>query len=272
MRHELVVLLALLLPLLAPTCPAQDLASGPEAGRPLTPIRVYAPSGQRAGTEFDVAKAIGDAPGAVLFVHEVSRNTAPVIGGFDLLGLEFGLLGFRGFTVTLAADRTAAETQLKNSSDAMHLANPMVLSLDGAEGPGNYALNRKCTLTLVVVKDGKVQRSVAFTDTGRQDLPRIREWIQEVAVPLPRDEAALRAAAIAHLPEDAAALKEQLVSLTLTLVKLRRQQQEQQGRAREGMQRPGREGMQRPEGRGEMQRPDAAASRPAPEKRDPGGR
>ncbi len=263
MRSEPLALLALLLPLTRP-CPGQDLVSGPEAGRPLTPIQVYAPAGPNAGTEFDVAKAIGDAPGAVLFVHEVSRNTAPVIGGMDTLGLEFGLLGFRGFTVCLAADRTAAETQLKNSSDAMRLANPLLLSLDGVEGPGNYALNRKCTLTLVIVKDRKVHKSVAFTDTGRQDLPRIREWFQEVTGPAPTDEAGLRKAALANLPDDAAALKDRVVTLTLTLMKIRQQQQQPAAR--------GRGDMQRPEGRGEMQRGDAAGSRPAPEKKDPGGR
>jgi hypothetical protein len=263
MRRKL-ALMAVLLPLVRPL-PAQDLVSGPEAGRPVTPIRVYAPAGPRAGTEFDVAEAIGAAPGAILFVHEISRNTAPVIGGLDALALEAGLLGFRAFTVALAGDRTAAETQLRNSSAALRLVNPMLLSLAGAEGPGNYALNRKCTLTLVLVKDGKVHRSVPFTDTGRQDLPRIRELIQEVTGPIPADEAGLRAAAGASLPDDVAALKERVVSLTLALVALRRQMQEQQAGARRG-------GMEPRAGRGDPQRPGAAASRPAPGRQDPGAR
>ena len=177
---------------LAIVLPAQ-IASGPEPGSALAELRVYAPAGARAGDTFDAAAAIGNAPGAILFVHELTRNTGPVIGGLDRFAGEYSLLGLRTFAVRLAADRTDAEAGMKRSSEAMRLHNPIVISTDGAEGPGTYALNRKCTLTLVTCKDGKVVRSVGFTDPGRGDLPKLRELLEEVTGPLPQEEAAYKA-------------------------------------------------------------------------------
>ena len=177
----------------------------------------YAPAGPRGGEEFDVAAAIGTAPGALLFVHEVSRNTAPLIGAFDKFGLELALLGFSGHAIRLAADRTEAEAASSRQSKALRMHAPLLVSVDGAEGPGGYALNRRCTLTLVLCKDGKVQRSVALTDAGRQDIPQLRTWLEEVAGKLPEDEAALRALLAERLPRDAARLRLLATELAVAL-------------------------------------------------------
>ena len=167
-------------PLLAQDSGDESLNSGPEAGTKLTPIPCYASDGAFAGQEFDAAAKIGSAPGALLFIHVLNRNTAPVIRGLDNLASEYSIVGFRSFTIMLGGDRTAAEAQLKRVNGSLRLANPIVLSTDGAEGPGNYALNRKCTLTLVLTKDGAVHRSVALTDTGSGDIPMIRGWLEEI--------------------------------------------------------------------------------------------
>jgi hypothetical protein len=106
----------------------------------------------------------------------------------------------------------------------------MVISLDGVDGPGNYALNKKCTLTLVLCKDGKVQRSVGLTDTGRQDLSQVQQWIEELTGPIPTDEALLRTAIAAHLPEQPDALRARAVDLSLELRRLRKQVQDLQNR------------------------------------------
>lgn len=177
--------------LLSAVLPAQ-LTSGPEAGAALTKVDVYAPLGPRAGTTFDAAAALGQGPAALLFLSELTRNVAPMVRGLDRLAQEYGLLGFRSFTVVLADDRTAAENQIERSSPALGLGNPMVLSVDGSDGPGAYGLNRKCTLTLVLAKDGRVVRSVGFTDTGPQDVPELESWISELTGPMPRDLAGLR--------------------------------------------------------------------------------
>ena len=202
---------------------ADALSSGPPAGAKLTAAPCYASSGRLAGQEFDAAENLGSGPGALLFVHELSRNNAPVIRGLDQLAAEFSIAGFRSFTILLGDDRTAAEDQLKRVNGSLRLANPMVLSTDGAEGPGNYALNRKCTLTLILVNGGTVHRSIALTDTGPGDIPKIRGWIEEVTGALPQDEGELRELIARNLPADAGELKAIAADQALELRRLRAQ-------------------------------------------------
>ena len=226
---------------------AESITSGPPPGTKLTPVPCYATSGPLSGQEFDAAAKLGPAPGALLFIHELTRNTAPVLRGLDNLANEFSPVGFKSFTILLGDDRTAAEAQLGRVNGSLKLGNPIVLSTDGAEGPGNYALNRKAALTLVLVKDGTAQRSVALTDTGPGDIPKIRTWIEEIAGKLPTDENALRELIAKNLPADADELKELAASQAMELRKLRSQlakarQQPQARRPMAGRMREGRAG------------------------------
>ena len=65
-------------------CNCQDLVSGPRSNTPLAPVMVYDGQGTRAGQEFDAARAIGSNPGALLFVHSMTRNTYPMIQGLEI--------------------------------------------------------------------------------------------------------------------------------------------------------------------------------------------
>lgn len=207
--------------LLASIAIAQDppapIESGPAAQSPIPALKVYSPAGADAGLEFDVAARIGSGPGAVLFVHELTRNVAPLVRGLDLLGDSHAPLGLTTAVVTLAADRSEAERRVEASSRSLRLARPICVSVDGAEGPGAWALNRRATLTLVTMNEGKVVRSVAFTDTGRQDLGKLRELVDEVTGPLPSSPGELRAIALARLPQDEATLRARATQLALEL-------------------------------------------------------
>ncbi|MEZ5966143.1 MAG: hypothetical protein R3F56_20065 [Planctomycetota bacterium] len=172
--------------------PAQT-PSGPEAGSDLGKAQVYAPTGARAGTTFDAAAVIGQGPGALLFVGELNRNVAPLVRGLDRLAAAHGLQGFHACTVLLASDRTAAEQQVERASPALALTYPMVVSVDGVDGPGSYGLDRKCTATLVLADKGKVVRSVGYTDTGAQDVPQLAGWVTAMTGPLPEDVGGTRA-------------------------------------------------------------------------------
>jgi len=199
----------------------QPRLSGPEAGTALTTVGVYAPTGPRAGTTYDAAAALARGPSALLFVAELTRNVAPMIRAFDRLATEHGLLGLHTCTVLLASDRTAAEKHLERASAALSLTYPMVVSVDGSDGPGSYGLDRKCTLTLVLAEDGKVVRSVGYTDTGAQDVPQLERWIVELTGPVPRDLAGLRAILERRYPD----ASPELLDLTASLLVQARQQQ-----------------------------------------------
>lgn len=187
---------------------ADDIVTGPPEGTALTPIPCYANSGALAGREqADLAEELGDRPGALLFIHELNRNTAPIIRGLDNLGREFSLFGLKTFAIRLLADRTAGEEEIARVNGALNLASPIVLSLDGLDGPGNYALNRKCTLSLILVDGGKVRMSTGYVDAGMADLPAVRKMIEEMLGKLPEDRAALERIAGENLPRDPDALR-----------------------------------------------------------------
>lgn len=211
--HRLPLLLSTLLSAL----PAQEPEGGPPVGQPLPPCTVYAASGPMAGQEFDVAARIGNGPGALLFVHELNRNTGPVIGGLDRLAVEFGWTGLQTFTVLLAGDRNDGEATVKRSSAAMGMHRPMLVTVDGAEGPGGYALARKGTLTLVLANEGRVHKSVTLVDTGRNDLPRLRALLEEVTGPVPTEPEALARAIEQRASRDPEILRAQLLDLLVAM-------------------------------------------------------
>lgn len=237
---------------------AEPITSGPREGVPLPALPVYAPAGPDAGLELDLAAAIANGPGAVLFVHELTRNVAPLVRGLDRLTDSHAVLGLTSGVVIVAADRSAAERQAAAASHSLRMARPMLVSVDGLEGPGAYALNRRATLTLVLAKDGKVHRSVAFTDTGRQDLERLRALVEEVTGAVPDSPGELREVALARLPDDPDALRARAAHLALELHwRARRIAEEDEARAqREGRQQRG-DRMQRDD----MQRGDAMRGR-----------
>lgn len=232
------------------TAPPPELTSGPAAGTALPECKVWAPSGPFAGTEFDAAARIGKGPGVLLFVQELSRNTGQLIMGLDRIATEFAWTGLEAHTIRIAADRTEAEAAVKRSSEALKMLRPIVVSTDGLDGPGGYALHRKATLTLVTCKDGVVVRSVAFTDTGRADLPRLRSLVEEVTGPVPKDPAALRAALAERLPRDPEQLRALATELALLLQRAERRDEERaQPTSRDRMQRPPQaDGSKPPEG------------------------
>ncbi|MAE31279.1 MAG: hypothetical protein CMO43_06760 [Verrucomicrobiales bacterium] len=221
MKSKIFPLLALALGLMAQNGQAAELTSGPPTGSPLAPVNSYALHGPHKGQEFDAAKALGQDPGALLFIHELTRNIIPVLRGLDDLTSEFSILGFQSHTLLLHDDRTAAENRLKAINGSLKLAHPIILSLDGLEGPGDYALNRRAALTLVLAKGGQVTRSIALTDTGQHSLPQLREWVEGVAGTIPADPETLKRLAADRLPVGPDALRELAVNQAVQLQRLR---------------------------------------------------
>jgi hypothetical protein len=230
------------------------LRSGPGVGVALPTCSVHAPSGPLAGTDFDAAAHVGKAPTALLFVHELTRNVAPLITGLDQLGVEFAWTGLQTHTIRIAADRNEAEAAVKRSSTAMRLHRPMLVSTDGVDGPGGYALHRQATLTLVLAKDGVVVRSVAFTDTGRADLGSLRKLVEEVTGPVPIDAAALRKAMEERLTRDPELLRQLAIDLALMLQ--RSKKVDQQGTGNNRAMRQGRQPNQGNGGQGQNRPPN----------------
>ncbi len=192
------------------------IESGPRPGE-MPALRCSQPAGTGAGTELDVAALFREGSGAVLFVHELTRNVAPVVRALDQLADTHAPLGFDSVTILLAADRNAAERQAEAASRSITLTRPLTVSVDGAEGPGAWALNRRASLTLVTVRDGHVVESIGFTDTGARDEAQVRAMIERATGALPDDPAELRRLAIERLPQDTEVLRARAARSALLL-------------------------------------------------------
>lgn len=182
--------------------------------------------------ERDLRRDVTSRAAAILFVHVLDRNVAPVLRGLDEIARARQLTGFVARHVFLSADRSEAEARLAAVNRSLRLHSPLMLSIDGAEGPGAFALEKDCSLALVLVKGGRVVRSEGFVDPGRQDVDRLRAWIAEIDGPLPKtlDEWERRLAP--QMTQAAPQLRRELIAARLEAQRLRARLRKLQGELR----------------------------------------
>jgi hypothetical protein len=205
------------------------------------------------GQETDRVGEFAGAPTILVFVHEITRPGAALMRPLDAFQQKRASDGLKLGFVFLAKDRTEMEKRLPLVANSLRLATPFTLSLDGAEGPGNYGLNRNVQVTALVAKGNAVTASFALVQPNETDAPKILAEVVKLIggtvpplselgtprrpAPAGRDAAPARAATpdaapnaqrpssdeIAALRRDLAALQAQYQSLLPALNDLRRQ-------------------------------------------------
>lgn len=173
-RHVLLAALcAAVLAFAAKSLPAEDrVFSGPQVGEKVTPFKVVGVRGTTAGKEQELQGAGGTGPAVLVFVHGIERSIVPLITVVDEYGHQ-KRDALKTTFVFLSADRVAAEKRLPLVGQSLRMRSPMTLSLDGAEGPGNYGLNKDCLVTIVVAKENKVTANFALVQPGIADAPAV---------------------------------------------------------------------------------------------------
>jgi hypothetical protein len=149
---------------------ADEVFSGPQPGEKTTPFTVVALSGDSVGKERTISTE-GHAT-VLVFVHNVERSLVPLLMVVDQYGAE-RKDRLQTEVVFLFADRLAGEQRGKAVAGSLKLQAPAGLSVDGAEGPGNYGLNKDCLMTIVATKDNKVTASFALVQPGIADAPKV---------------------------------------------------------------------------------------------------
>lgn len=166
-------------------CPKLSLAadrvfSGPQPNEPTTPFKVAVVTGVGDGSERDPIAENKGAPTALVFIHTVERSLVPLLRVIDQYGaLRKDLL--KTEVIFLVADRVAGEQRLKATANSLRLQSRVGLSLDGAEGPGNYGLNKECMMTIVMAKDNKVTTNFALVQPGIADAPKVIEALAKLS-------------------------------------------------------------------------------------------
>jgi hypothetical protein len=155
----------------------QPIFSGPQPGERLTPFRVLDFSGPDAGKEVQLFGRPMGAPTLLVFVHEITRPALQLVRPLDLYASKLAKDGLACHFVWLSADKTQTERYLNQARGSLALRSPASISLDGAEGPGNYGLNRKVTLTVLVAKDDKVVANFAIVQPNETDAPPVLQAV-----------------------------------------------------------------------------------------------
>jgi len=162
----------LILALLGSTRADDKVFSGPQPGEKTTPFRAVELRGEGAGKERDIIAENKGAPTTLIFVHGVERSMAPLMSVLDEYGKERKDMLKTEF-VFLSTDRLSSQQRLPLVAQSLRLQAAISLSVDGAEGPGNYGLNKECLLTVVVARENKVAANFPLVQPGMADAPRI---------------------------------------------------------------------------------------------------
>lgn len=182
MRACILGVLACLAVVVGPVSPAaaqERVFSGPQPGEKTTPFRVLDLSGPQKDREVDYVTEFKGAPTVIVFVHALERSIVPVLNVLDQYGAE-KKEGLKTLLVFLSDDRAMSQQRLPLVRQSLNLQAPVTLSLEGAEGPGNYGLNRKCLMTVIVAKENRVTASFALTQPGIADAPKVLAEIAKV--------------------------------------------------------------------------------------------
>jgi hypothetical protein len=75
--------------------------------------------------------------------------------------------------VFLGEDRVALAKRVPAVAQSLHLKCPASISVDGAEGPGNYGLNKSVLMTILVAKEGRVTANFPLVQPGMADAPAV---------------------------------------------------------------------------------------------------
>jgi len=153
---------------------ADTVYSGPQPGEKTTPFKTWAVTGNSEGKERDPVAENAGAPTALVFIHTVERSLLPLLRAVDQYGFERKDL-LKTEVIFLYGDRLEGEQRVKTVTRSLQLHSQSSLSLDGAEGPGNYGLNKECMMTIIAAKDNKVTASFALVQPGIADAPRVLE-------------------------------------------------------------------------------------------------
>ncbi len=157
----------------APDKEEERTFSGPQPGEKIKPFKVVRIKGSDQA-ELEVAKKADDRVTLICFVHKMSTDDRILYG----LGLvDFYAMRHKEMNshfVLLSDDREKMVTILKGYSRGGFFNKSIVsLSLDGAEGPGYYGLNRNVAMTVLVAKGDKVVNNFVFKAPNYRDLHAI---------------------------------------------------------------------------------------------------
>jgi len=160
--------------------------SGPQPGEPLQPFRVLAATGTHAGREVDYISEFGTSPTLLVFIRDIDRNVYRTLWPCDRYAT--GRTALKVLYVYLAPEIVEGERRMQAVAKSLNLEVPVAVSLDGAEGPGSYGLNKQVAVTAIFAKDRRVLYNRAIVQPGASEAQKIiAELVKLVGGQVPSD-------------------------------------------------------------------------------------
>jgi hypothetical protein len=151
---------------------ADPVFSGPQLGEKTTGFKVIEIGGSADGRERDPIQENAGAPTVLVFIHVVERSLLPLLRVIDQYGAE-RKDRIKTEVIFLMPDRLAGEQRVRAVNGSLKLRARVGLSPDGAEGPGNFGLNKECMLTIVMAKENVVTANFALVQPGIADAAKV---------------------------------------------------------------------------------------------------
>lgn len=181
MRHAALLGVALAMMSSGASWADDPIFSGPQEGEPLPSFQVRGVFDDEAGQEFDLISRADGKPVFLVFVHEANRPSIALTRLLMAFAKRSAGDDLVSGVVWLADDPGAAEQFLNRARHALPEGVPIGISVDGAEGPGAYGLNRNVTLTVLIGNNGRVKSNYALVQPSVQaDAPKILASLVEV--------------------------------------------------------------------------------------------
>ncbi len=158
------------------------LFSGPQVGEKLPSFKTQGVFGDLADKEYDLIAAADGKPVVLIFVHARTRPAFGLTNTIMKWAAGKAKTGLHCGVVFLTDDATPTLQWMHRVEKHFPQGAAYVVSLDGAEGPGSYGLNRNVALTVLVGKQGVTTANFALVQPSLQaDGPKILQAIADVA-------------------------------------------------------------------------------------------
>lgn len=147
----------------------QQVTSGPQPGEKAPAFNVLLTDGSPVLREVE-QKTSGAV--TVVFLTAVERSAMPLVRVVNWYGAE-RKAAMDTVIVVLPKDPVAMRDRLPAIVKSLNLKVKFAISSDGPDGPGAYAINSKAMMTLLTIKDGKVEGNLALAQPGVADAKNV---------------------------------------------------------------------------------------------------
>ena len=158
-----------------------DISSGPNVGMAVSPLKVFAATGDHAGKDLDYAAERAAKPTIYIFIqHErFDRPLARTLKALEKATIDAGK-DSAVVTVFLTSDEAKAKDHLPRIQMSLQFtSNPLVVFPSSTTSPEGWSVNTDAQLTAILVNGGKVAATFGYRSANETVVPEIADALKK---------------------------------------------------------------------------------------------